>query len=437
MPFITVKNISGLARLQFTRKPYTHWSLCFLGDPQLDLDIETVFQGRQMQSNVTSLISNQIRKAIRRKHTLPNYKLRYKPFFHKSEEEIDATDIDFDGALEVNISELSRLMVANSGATRVFATLTLSPMPWVLARQHDDKNIIVSLDLEIRKAKNQQIGIVFKQLEQCVIVEAIIPNTPATKAKLRMGDVLVAIEGKKVTHINHISKLIKSLNKSVFILRIERLIPGSIRNDQVLEDYDVYEDFSDFNITFSKNTDSVQIGSKVLRKNSIDRPASSDSSRSNTPTSSPRRQDEAIATASSTGLLSRPRTKNLSRCNSEVKSVMSATSAVVDDAPIKTIFAYKQNGNREDATSVECYQQHSTIECNISSLIKMNDLAHFNLTESAGWLNLNVFGRHNDDVELLGYLNVPVSNVLVECADSNLGQFVKQYPLTPPTAPNL
>lgn len=73
---LRVKQVSGLARLQFTRKPYTHWSLSFINDPKVELDVQSHFQGRQMQSNITSLISNQIRKAIRRKHTLPNYKLR-------------------------------------------------------------------------------------------------------------------------------------------------------------------------------------------------------------------------------------------------------------------------------------------------------------------------------------------------------------------------
>lgn len=77
---VRVRHVSGLARLQFTRKPYTHWSLSFVGEPQVDLGIESQFQGRQMQSNVTSLICNQIRKAIRSKHTLPSYKLRWVGF---------------------------------------------------------------------------------------------------------------------------------------------------------------------------------------------------------------------------------------------------------------------------------------------------------------------------------------------------------------------
>lgn len=420
-----------------------------MGDPQLDLEIETQFQGRQMQSNVTSLISNQIRKAIRRKHTLPNYKLRYKPFFHKTEEDTDLNDIVLDGSLEVNISELSRLMIPTH-INHVFCTLTLSPMPWVLARQHDDKHLIVSLDLEIHKAKNQQIGIVFKQTDQCVLVEAIIPNTPATKAKLNRGDVLISIEGKKITHINHISKIIKSLNRPVFTLRIERMVAGVIRNDALLEDFDIYEDFNDFNITFSKNTDSVQIGTKVMRKNSIERATSSDSSRSNTPTHTPRKQDDTGA-ATTTTFVGRPKSKSLSRCNSETR----ATAVISDDMSIKQINlskVYKNNETRskEDViettaanslsnsmTNSDYYQQHSTVDCLVNSLIKMNDLAQFKLNENSNWFNLNVFGRCNDDIELLAYINIPISNVLVECADSNLGQFVKQYPLSPPAAPNL
>lgn len=72
----SVKHISGLARLQFTRIPYTHWSFSFYNEPVLELAVESHFQGRQLQSNITNLIVNQIKKAIKRKHTLPNYKIR-------------------------------------------------------------------------------------------------------------------------------------------------------------------------------------------------------------------------------------------------------------------------------------------------------------------------------------------------------------------------
>lgn len=74
--FLIVKRIYGQLRLQFSRQPYTHWSFSFYTDPLLNLAVESHFQGRQLQSNITNLIVNQIKKAIKRKHTLPNYKIR-------------------------------------------------------------------------------------------------------------------------------------------------------------------------------------------------------------------------------------------------------------------------------------------------------------------------------------------------------------------------
>uniref|UniRef100_A0A182T213 PDZ domain-containing protein n=1 Tax=Anopheles maculatus TaxID=74869 RepID=A0A182T213_9DIPT len=221
---LRVKQVSGLARLQFTRKPYTHWSLSFINDPKVELDVQSHFQGRQMQSNITSLISNQIRKAIRRKHTLPNYKLRYKPFFHRVEEDYELNEIVPNGSLEVTIAEISRLNAPIRTLTHVYCTLTLAHMPWVVARQQEDQNVmIVSLDIEIHKAKNQQIGIVFKQTDQTVLIDAVLPNTPASKAELRRGDVLLSIQGKRVTNISQVPKVIKTLNRPMFVLRIERL----------------------------------------------------------------------------------------------------------------------------------------------------------------------------------------------------------------------
>lgn len=418
---VKVKHIAGLARLQFTRKPYNHWSLSFVGDPQVDLAVESQFQGRQMQSNVTSLISNQIRKAIRRKHTLPNYKLRYKPFFHRTsnDDESELNDVTvIDGTLDVTLSELSRLSVP-AHLTHVYCVITLAPIPWVLARQHDDRNIIICLDLEIHKAKNQQIGIVFKQTEQLVVVEAVIPNTPAAKGKLQKSDILISIEGKRVTHINHVAKIIKGLNRPMFTLRIERTIHGLIKNDAILEDYELSEDFCDTNvntsISFSKQNDSVQIGSsRISRKNSIERTNSSDSSHSNTPSNSPRKSSEVFG---------KIKTKSLSRNNSETTGDEQRGSG-----------GSSVGGKNEFCDS---FQQHSTVDCEINSFIRMDDLASFKLTDIHSFLNINVFGRYHEEVTLLGYLSIPVQSILAECGDSNLGHYLKQFPLNPPNTPNL
>lgn len=422
---VRVKQITGIVRLEFTRKPYTHWSLSFVGDPDIDLDIESKIQGRQMQYNVNSLISNQIRKAIRRKHTLPNYKLRFKPFFNFVEEDIDYSEIVVNGTLDITVRELTRLMVPPQ-LTHVYCVLTMASMPWVSARQHDDRTLIISSDIDIHKAKNQQIGIVFKQADQAVIVDNVLPNTPAARANLVKGDVLISIEGKKVSHINHVAKIIKSLNRLMFVVRIERAVPGLIKNDAILEDYELSEDFTEpsstTSIRFTKNADTVQIGKGAAaaaaiamgtpRQSSLDRTlSSSDSSLSNTPSNSPAR------------IKTKTKRKPLVRNDSEQTSTTSNTS----NARPSVVFE-----------GLDCFQQHSTADCEINSFIHMDDLAVFRMKENSQYLNVAVFGRIGTDEPLmLGYLNIPVRNVLYECGESSLGQFINSYSLIPPEAPNL
>ncbi|XP_053657999.1 PDZ domain-containing protein 8 [Anopheles marshallii] len=419
---LRVKQVSGLARLQFTRKPYTHWSLSFINDPKVELDVQSHFQGRQMQSNITSLISNQIRKAIRRKHTLPNYKLRYKPFFHRVEEDYELNEIIPNGTLEVTIAEISRLNAPIRTLTHVYCTLTLAHMPWVVARQQEDQTaMIVSLDIEIHKAKNQQIGIVFKQSEQTVLIDAVIPNTPASKAELRRGDVLLSIQGKRVTNISQVPKVIKTLNRPMFVLRIERLVPGQIKNDGLMEDYEeAFEEIDpNLNITFVKNMEAVQIGSsstsgtvlrerKLVRRNSKDN-SGGESSHSNTPGTTPVKKAMTIAGRDSIipGMESTPR------------------GSFSDPAT---------GGGGKQKAIVDCYPQHSSVDAEFNSFIRLDDPCTFQLMEKYSYLNLSVFGKNNEENRLLGYLNIPINSILVECNESHLGHHLKKYPLLPPEA---
>lgn len=50
----------------------------------MDLHVDSNFEGKKLPK-LTSFIHNQIRKSIKKKHTLPRYKVRYKPFFVKEE----------------------------------------------------------------------------------------------------------------------------------------------------------------------------------------------------------------------------------------------------------------------------------------------------------------------------------------------------------------
>ncbi|XP_035774734.1 PDZ domain-containing protein 8-like [Anopheles albimanus] len=426
---LRVKQVSGLARLQFTRKPYTHWSLSFINDPKVELDVQSHFQGRQMQSNITSLISNQIRKAIRRKHTLPNYKLRYKPFFHRVEEDYELNEIVPNGSLEVTIAEISRLNAPIRTLTHVYCTLTLAHMPWVVARQQPDDpgTMIVSLDIEIHKAKNQQIGIVFKQTDQTVLIEAVLPNTPASKAELRRGDVLLSIQGKRVTNINHVAKIIKALNRPMFILRIERVVAGQIKNDALLEDLEAdFEEIDmNLNISFSKSIEAVQIGSgsgctlrerKVRRRNSKDN-SGGESSHSNTPGTTPVKKPSLIGGGG----------REMTGGGTVEQSARGSFSD-------QTLPGVASGSTLKKGNLADCYPQHSSIDAEFNTFIRLDDPCTFQLMERFSYLNLSVFGKNSDENRLLGYLNIPINSILLECNESHLGHHLKKYPLLPPEA---
>lgn len=461
---IKVKQLSGLARLQFTRKPYSHWSVCFIGDPFLDLDIETLFQGRQLQPHLTGLLSNQIRKVVRRKHTLPTYKLRYRPFFSKCADQFaraaseafahgaeangtggppSMVSSNICGQLEVNISELSRLAVP-ANANHVFCTVTAAPMPWVQVRQHGPRLLAITLEVRIQRAKNQQLGIMFHQRTiDTVTVERVLPNTPATRANLMAGDRLLAIEERPVTTIPQLSKLIKAMSRPEIVFRVERLRPGCIRSDCGCDDaFGEYEDVDACADTDTNTTDSASeatfMTASVTRKNSVDRTSlhSTASSVSNTPSSSPRKPADtssSTTTASSGDVASRLARKlskvTASRTNSDrlmvgdeiVMQTAAASAAAAEEAAPAAV-----------ETPLLMLQQHTTVNSLVNTMIKLNDLANFDLNADSRWLNLCVYGQCNEKVQLLGFVNISVATVLAEYTQTSLWQLVKKLPISPP-----
>ena len=73
--FVKMTRVVGRLKLQFTRMPFTHWSFAFLEDPLIDFEVKSQFEGRPLPQ-LTSIIVNQLKRIIKKKHTLPNYKIR-------------------------------------------------------------------------------------------------------------------------------------------------------------------------------------------------------------------------------------------------------------------------------------------------------------------------------------------------------------------------
>ncbi|XP_078045499.1 PDZ domain containing 8 isoform X2 [Augochlora pura] len=452
---LQVKRISGRARLQFTRVPYTHWSLSFYSEPILELEVQSQFQGRQLQPQIISLITGQIRRAVRKKHTLPHYKLRYKPFFRRlNDEAVDLSEVAniqlIPGFLQVSLSEVSRLNLGpnilnaeDKSQIEIYCTLSVDSTPWVFLTQYTGVPYMV-LDLIISKVGSQQLGVVFKQElvpeigHVCVLVETIVSGSPAAIAEMRKGDILVAVDGKKVTNMNQVAKLVKNAVQRRFIIRVERKysktesdkqISSKVDSDKLsvekgtdrkslktdlitsrgdtnVEDsnkikFESQIKFSDLKDSENEASEALDMSSKFSRRKSsvhaIEEPA-------HTPDSTPSRK---ISTTSN-------------------QSLMSTTSSQL----------YYDENYVTDVT----YLYYTTKEKEYASLISFEETRNFQINSELQYLNIGVWGRVRGGefpAKLLGYINVPMKLILAQCYTSSTGQYLKCHALLPPDSTSL
>lgn len=79
------------------------------------------------------------------------------------------------------------------------------------------------LEITISKVRQQHLGVTFRQDQNLVTVESVTSQTPADIAGLRVGDILVAVDGKTVNNVTQTNKLIKLASAGSFSVRVERL----------------------------------------------------------------------------------------------------------------------------------------------------------------------------------------------------------------------
>ncbi|XP_068584261.1 PDZ domain-containing protein 8 [Cebidichthys violaceus] len=227
--FVKMRRVVGRLRLQFTRMPFSHWSFSFLEDPLVDFEVKSQFEGRPLPQ-LTSIIVNQLKRVIKKKHTLPNYKIRYKPFFPFQVQPLlgSACDLDLsvqdsrlvEGRLKVTLNECSRLFILGSydRETYVHCTLELSSHQWKEKTRSSIKRT------EVTKGPCGSVGMTFRHVPASegdavhVSIETVTPNSPAALADLQRGDRLIAIGGVKVTSSVQVPKLLKQAGERVVVL---------------------------------------------------------------------------------------------------------------------------------------------------------------------------------------------------------------------------
>lgn len=225
--FVKMRRVIGRLRLQFTRIPFTHWSFSFLEDPLVDFEVKSQFEGRPLPQ-LTSIIVNQLKRVIKKKHTLPNYKIRYKPFFPFQVSPPLGSDLDLslsesrlvEGRLRITLIECSRLFILGSydRETYVHCTVELSSQQWKEKTRSSIKQT------EVVKGAGGSVGLTFRHVPDSegdavhVSIETVTPNSPAALADLQRGDRLIAINGVKVTSSVQVPKLLRQAGDRIIVL---------------------------------------------------------------------------------------------------------------------------------------------------------------------------------------------------------------------------
>ncbi|XP_075389987.1 PDZ domain-containing protein 8 [Tenrec ecaudatus] len=243
--FVKLSRVVGRLRFVLTRVPFTHWFFSFVEDPLIDFEVRSQFEGRPMPQ-LTSIIVNQLKKIIKRKHTLPSYKIRFKPFFPfqtlQGFEEDEDEHIHIqqwaltEGRLKVTLIECSRLLIFGSydREANIHCTLELSSGVWEEKQRSSIKTV------ELIKGNLQSVGLNLRLVQSTdgyaghVIIETVAPNSPAAIADLQRGDRLIAIGGVKITSTLQVLKLIKQAGDRVLVY-YERPI-GQNSQGAVLQD---------------------------------------------------------------------------------------------------------------------------------------------------------------------------------------------------------
>ncbi|KAJ2946604.1 hypothetical protein O0L34_g12660 [Tuta absoluta] len=474
---ITVESLSGVVRVMFRRTPYTHWAIAFEAPPKLELRVRGRFQGRQLKPRLASLVAAHIRRAVAQRHTLPNYKIRYKPFFPKSEPGSADTDDGPTphGKLTVRLVEVTRLQWAG-GVCAVRASVAVDSHGWVSLRRG-----VLVLDI-VLPAVTGPLGLVCCQGVGVVLVDTVVPMSPAYRADLRRDDVVLAIDNKPVNNVAQVGKLLRIVDRRAVTVRVRRGgNNGSARREELAEPKKLRGNFSFRRV--SEVMEGVRLqgmraagGSKGNLQDSEGSPAKSTPEPPKEPPEEPKPKPEPVRQMSKTTCVD-PVTANLGlrkrRCSVENKSSDSSAGSTPPasgaSTPLRQVTTNKtvkhpdipiirtdssecrvsekvanENAHEEDemyetggprqCEHVEICQMFWTKCTPIKPIMPFDEETEFKLNENHKYLNLNVWATVPGEKEevLLGYLNIPLAALLAECQDSTVPHHMKRYQFLPP-----
>lgn len=348
------------------------------------------------------------------------------------------------GYLEISLVEVTRLNLGpnilnaeDKSQVEVYCTICIDSTPWVYLTQYTGVPYMV-LDLIISKVGSQQLGVVFKQEfvpeigHVCVLVETIIVGSPAAIAEMKKGDILIAVDGKKVSNMNQVAKFVKSAVQRRFIIRVERKYSKVDLDKQA---------------TMKLDSERISAERGVDRKT-----LKTDCGLNKGDT--PNTEDSKIK------FESQIKFSDLKDCENEISDKLEMTSKLFrrrkssahtddtaqtpDTTPSRKISTTSNQSiissnsqfylNEDNYVTNISDLYYTTKEKEYASLITFEETRTFQVDSELQYLNIGVWGRVRGEIttKLLGYINVPMKLILAQCYTSTTGHYLKCHALLPP-----
>ncbi|ESO99108.1 hypothetical protein LOTGIDRAFT_173946 [Lottia gigantea] len=468
---VTLKKLKGYARLQLTRTPYTHWSFSFYDDPEVDFAVESQFEGRQLPQ-VANIIITQLRRSIRKKHTLPNYKMRFRPFFFQQELEKPLRDLTVNGhnittgRLDIQVKECSRLLKTPKDSF-LYCSVSIDYLPYK-ELVNSRRRVWVTHDIEVNKNNAQSVGLAFKEeqlldrYETAVIVEFVIPDSPAAIADIRKGDMLIAIGTTKISSTKQAAKLIKTAGEK-FMVRLERTqIKMNPDLKFVEENINVKEsaefEFSEESAVGDNNGEEFisisfkQDGEEPKIKMSHDKPKTTINQ--SPPTHQQKPRSKTDLTVDGTPVLKKRSIGSESPASSFKRESSphglryrthsdpgQLTKLINDD--VDSVHSTETDGGTVSDSDDDVSTVQKTKEVKSSQNPKWNHAMNFDITEQLRYLNLCIWCKIPEKTDksekvikperhlLVGHVNIPLSDLCLECLLTLEGQTKYKVNLLP------
>ncbi|KAK7073148.1 hypothetical protein SK128_011365 [Halocaridina rubra] len=225
---IKVVHLAGNGRLQFSRYPFTHWSFSFYEEPQVEFEVYSSLGLHIPRFN--AIITSQLRGVLKRKHTLPYFKLRGPPLIKRQVHPVNEEGCSVPpGRLTGEIVKCTRLQSALVEDV-MYCTVMVSEVPIICAVEKPSVGICIVQDLILKRPHGSSAGILLHNADEGTpVVESVNQSSPAFAAGLRKNDVLIAVNGTYLSSSQQAAKLFSSSNINGDVdnisLRVKRIIP--------------------------------------------------------------------------------------------------------------------------------------------------------------------------------------------------------------------